>query len=116
VIATLHRLAAVRAVTRASSEKRLVARRDRGNKGSTAALPPEQRLPASAAEARVVMTVRAGGVMEVMDPVVAVRTATAEHLSGHRSTLWPAGEGLRQTSGFVTPCLATEARLGRTGL
>ena len=59
---------------------------------------------------------RAGGVLEVMYPVVVVRTATAEHLSGHRSALWPACEGLRQTSGFVTPRLATQARLGRTGL
>ena len=103
-------------MTSASGDKRLVARRGRADKCSTAALPPERRLPASAAEARVGMRMRAGGVLEVVDPVVVVGTATAEHLSGHRSTLWPAGEGLRQTSGFVTPRLATQARLGRTGL
>ena len=85
----------VRAMATASGDKRLVAVRYRGHKGFTAALPPEQRSPASAAEARVDMRMRAGGVLEVMDPVVVVRTATAEHLSGHRSTLWAAGEGLR---------------------
>ena len=103
-------------MTTASGDKRLNARRGRGDKGSTAALPPERRLPASAAEARVGMRMRASGVLEVVGPVVVARTATAEHLSGHRSTLWAAGEGLRQTSGFMTPRLAAQARLGRTGL
>ena len=99
-----------------SGDKRPDARRGRGDKGSTAALPPELLSSTSAGEARVGMRMCADGVSEVMDPVVVVGTATAEHLSGHRSTLWAAGEGVRQTSGFVTPRLATQARLGRTGL
>ena len=103
-------------MTTSSSDKRLVDRRGRGDKGSTAALPPELLSSTSAGEARVGMRMSARGVSEATGPVVVVGSATAEPLSGHPTTPWVAGEGVRDNVWRLTPRLATQVRLGRTGL
>ena len=52
----------------------------------------------SAGEASMGMELSARGVSETLDPVVVVGSATAERLSGHRSTSWTLVEGAGQTS------------------
>ena len=88
----------VRTRTISSRDKRGFDHRDRGNMGSLLLRRKSCCHDPSAGEASMGMKLSARGVSETLDPVVVVGSATAERLSGHRSTSWTLVEGAGQTS------------------